>query len=169
MSRKFFRRSDSGEWQEMSGEEYLAFVRDPANKNRYFLDMGNVVLECDEAAYRQYQTEKDHSRYINTGKAETISLDVLLELPDKLVLEIFSDERETEEKYFDRLLLDALRIALKELSKEEYALIFAIYLSENRKTERQLAKQYGISQCAVNKRKKAVLKRLRTAIEKFSS
>lgn len=38
---RYFRRkqnSDAVEWIEMSGAEYLDFVRDPENKDRFFLN-----------------------------------------------------------------------------------------------------------------------------------
>ena len=56
MKTRYFRRkqnSDAVEWIEMSGAEYLDFVRDPENKDRSFLNMKNVVLECSKEEYLQ--------------------------------------------------------------------------------------------------------------------
>ena len=56
MKTRYFRRkqnSDAVEWIEMSGAEYLDFVRDPENKDRFFLNMKNVVLECSKEEYLQ--------------------------------------------------------------------------------------------------------------------
>ena len=45
--------TDVVEWIEMSGAEYLDFVRDPENKDRFFLNMKNDVLECSKEEYLQ--------------------------------------------------------------------------------------------------------------------
>ena len=50
MYTRYFRKKNptSGtadvEWVEMSGEEFYSFVTAPENRNRYFVDMGDVVL-----------------------------------------------------------------------------------------------------------------------------
>ena len=66
MKTRYFRRkqnSDVVEWIEMSGAEYLDFVRDPENKDRFFLNMKNDVLECSKEEYLQSRTEKRRSAY----------------------------------------------------------------------------------------------------------
>ena len=68
---RYFRRkqnSDAVEWIEMSGAEYLDFVRDPENKDRFFLNMKNVVLECSKEEYLQSRTEKRRSDYLAESK-----------------------------------------------------------------------------------------------------
>ena len=71
MKTRYFRRkqnSDAVEWIEMSGAEYLDFVRDPENKDRFFLNMKNVVLECSKEEYLQSRTEKRRSDYLAESK-----------------------------------------------------------------------------------------------------
>lgn len=67
------------EWVEMSGEEFYNFVTAPENRNRYFVDMGDVVLECSKEEYKKFKMEDDHSRYIleQEGGWSTISLSIL--------------------------------------------------------------------------------------------
>ena len=71
MKTRYFRRkqnSDVVEWIEMSGAEYLDFVRDPENKDRFFLNMKNDVLECSKEEYLQSRTEKRRSDYLAESK-----------------------------------------------------------------------------------------------------
>ena len=64
MYKRYFRKKDpccgaaENEWIEMTGREYYRFIKAPENKGRWFIDMGNVVLECTEEEYRcQRQSE----------------------------------------------------------------------------------------------------------------
>ena len=58
MSRKYFRNVISGNWAktikwvEMSYEEYQHFICSPEGKGRFFINMGDIVIEVsqDEAA-----------------------------------------------------------------------------------------------------------------------
>ena len=48
---RYFRRKENCaavEWIEMSGAEYLNFVRNPKNKDRFFLNMKNVVFHIQK-------------------------------------------------------------------------------------------------------------------------
>lgn len=71
MKTRYFRRKENCaavEWIEMSGAEYLNFVRNPKNKDRFFLNMKNVVLECSKEEYLQNRAEKRRSDYLAEGK-----------------------------------------------------------------------------------------------------
>ena len=59
----------------------------------------------------------------------------------------------------DRLHKEKLRLCLPMLTKEEWALVYALYYEE--KNEREYAETLGISQKAVNKRRHKVLDKLR--------
>jgi len=51
--------------------------------------------------------------------------------------------------------------------KESYQLIYQLILSDERKSERQVAKELGTSQATVNRKKHRVLEQLREAISKL--
>ena len=73
MKTRYFRRKENCaavEWIEMSGAEYLNFVRNPKNKDRFFLNMKNVVLECSKEEYLQNRAEKRRSDYLAEGKKD---------------------------------------------------------------------------------------------------
>ena len=40
------------EWIELSGKEFYQFVNSQEGKNRFFIDMGNVVLEVSEQEFK---------------------------------------------------------------------------------------------------------------------
>lgn len=88
------------------------------------------------------------------------SLDRLMEVNYPLK----DDEEKLEEQVIKNVLLDQLGKAVKALSAKEQRLIADVYVWE--KTERQIAKEYGISQNMVHKRKKQALDKLRTLLKK---
>ena len=54
-----------------------------------------------------------------------------------------------------------LYVALSQLDPASYQIIYSYYLAEDHKTESQLAEKLGISQSAVHKQKKKILKNLK--------
>lgn len=60
----------------------------------------------------------------------------------------------------------ALQKALECLDSESYQLIYALYLADTRKTERELARDWGVSQNAINKQKRKILKMLNILVVK---
>lgn len=65
-----------------------------------------------------------------------------------------------------RMEYKALRAALHQLDEEDRLLIQALYLADERKTERELAQERGVSQVAIHKQKKKVLTRLKFLVIK---
>lgn len=71
MSKRFFRKDGSDndvvktKWIEMSREEYYHFITLPEGKGRFFIDMGNVVIEASEEEAKLYAAEKNHHDYIS--------------------------------------------------------------------------------------------------------
>ena len=61
----------------------------------------------------------------------------------------------------------ALYAALAQLDPVSCELILSLYLSKNRKTEKELAEEQGVSQAAINKRKKKILKTLKFLVIKI--
>ena len=60
----------------------------------------------------------------------------------------------------------ALNEALCALDEESYMIIDALILASERKSERDLASEFGLSQKAVNKRKNKILKNLKFLVLK---
>lgn len=66
----------------------------------------------------------------------------------------------------DSIVRKALNEALCTLDDESFILIDALILGQNRKSERDLASEFGLSQKAINKRKHKILKNLKLLVLK---
>ena len=69
-----------------------------------------------------------------------------------------------EDDVIHKIMLDKLRLALDKLSAEELFLIDMLYTQM--KSEREIASELGVSQNAVNKKKKKLLGQLKKFLEK---
>lgn len=176
MYTRYFRKKDSlckpetVEWIEMNGEEYYQFITDPKNKDRHFVDMGDVVLEATAGEARDYKTEMNHNYYIRTWESgwSTVSLYAVEGANGCSGEEVAVDEtQDVEAEVLMRLDSAAVRMALNQLDEASYQLIYALYLARERKTERELAQILGVSQNAVNKQKKKIIKTLKFLVVKF--
>lgn len=77
----------------------------------------------------------------------------------------FTDQRENVEKnVVQQIEIEGLYEAMTVLSKEEKGIIYSIYFCG--KTERETAKELGVSQTTLFKRKHAILEKLRKIMEK---
>ena len=61
----------------------------------------------------------------------------------------------------------ALNEALSSLDEESYMIIDALILGHDRRSERDLAAEFGLSQKAINKRKQKTLKNLKLLVLKL--
>jgi DNA-directed RNA polymerase specialized sigma subunit len=125
-------------------------------KQFYILVKGEKI-PVDEATYRAYKrpvwTEKKRRQRETAGGTIPLSFDALLsdsfDMPDGTDIEAI---------VHDKMVLDALLGALRELSFEEQDLIRDIFYLG--RTERQVAAKLNLSQKAVNKRKRKALGKL---------
>ena len=84
MYKRYFRmrdpkcRPEQVEWIEMTGSEFYRFVNSPESKGRYFIDMGDVVLESSKREAQVHRAEKDHSDYLKEQEDgwSTVSLNL---------------------------------------------------------------------------------------------
>lgn len=176
MSKRYFRKknpsgeADTAQWIEMSGKEYYCFVTNPANKNRYFTDMGDVVLECTEAEYRRYKVQDDHSRYIAEQGENwvTLSLNELEDQGKQNGEEIIASEAEDVcNLAFLNIRKEALRKALRMLSKDDYCMIILKYDPRYAMTEKRIGSLFGLSQSGVSKRIGAIKNFLKKFVIEF--
>lgn len=176
MYKRYFRKKNPNckqeeiEWIEMTGREFYRFVRAPENKNRYFIDMGNVVLETNEVEAREYWAEKARSDYLKKQeqKYTVLSLHALEDEFGCSGEEAIEDPtQDIEKKAMYSMEVGKLYEALAAIDAESYALIYALYLADDRKTERKLAIEYGLSNNAIHKQKKKILKKLKFLVGKM--
>ena len=154
------------EWIAINGEEFYQLITSPAGKGRYFIDMDEFMIESTEAEYKDWRREKNHSDYIREQEAQVQFLS-LHDNSDSSQRELISDmTASTEELAMDSIVRKALNEALCTLDDESFILIDALILGQNRKSERDLASEFGLSQKAINKRKHKILKNLKLLVLK---
>ena len=174
MYTRYFRRKDPKcrpeeiEWIEMSGKEFYRFVNSSEGQGRYFIDMGDVVLEASKREAQIHRAEKDHSDYLKEQEEGWSTLSIYADERGYSGEEIIADEvHDVEAEAIMRIETAALQKALTRLDSQNYQLIHALYLADNQKTEREIAQELGVSQNAINKQKKKILKTLKFLVVKL--
>lgn len=166
---RYFRRkqnSDAVEWIEMSGAEYLDFVRDPENKDRLFLNMKNVVLECPKEEYLQSRTEKRRSDYLAESKRGWTIISLFAQADKESTGEevIPDPDADVEENILHTLAVQRVREVVDALPKEDAALLRALYLQTPPLTLRAYSEKTGIPVMTLHYRKEKLLRLLKQQI-----
>ena len=176
MSKRFFRKDGSDndvvktKWIEMSREEYYHFITLPEGKGRFFIDMGNVVIEASEEEAKLYAAEKNHHDYISKQRKGWLIISLYEAEKEKGFNgeQVLRDSQQlVEDEAIARMEIDAVKKALPQLDENSYSLVYALFLADEPITECDLAKKYGISQAAVYKRKRKILKILENMVIKI--
>ena len=154
------------EWIAINGTEFYQLITSPAGKGRYFIDMDEFMIEATEAEYKDWRKEKNHSDYLREQEAQ-IQLLPLHDREDSGQGDFISDiSASTEEQAMVSILRKVLKEAINSLDDESYTIIDALILAQDRKSERDLASEFGLSQKAINKRKQKILKNLKLLVLK---
>ena len=166
---RYFRRkqnSDAVEWIEMSGAEYLDFVRDPENKDRFFLNMKNVVLECSKEEYLQSRTEKRRSDYLAESKKGRTIISLFAQADKESTGEevIPDPDADVEENILHTLAVQRVREVVDALPEEDAALLRALYLQTPPLTLRAYSEKTGIPVMTLHYRKEKLLRLLKQQI-----
>ena len=176
MYKRYFRmkapkcKPEKIKWIEMTGKEFYRFVNSPEGQGLYFIDMGDVVLESSKREAQIHRAEKDHSDYLKEQEVgwSTVSLYSIENENGCSGEEVARDEtQDVETAAMLHIETSALQQALKCLDLENYRLIYALYIADERYTERELAHKLGVSQNAINKQKKKTLQKLKFLVVKF--
>ena len=157
---------ENGKYMELNYQEFyyrLKLVK--TYQSKYFISIHGMLMEVDEDTYKEFYKTKRHQKYLEERSVKNgdFSYDMLT-TNDFNGKDILVDEMaDTCEKAVGRVMLDRLRQALLLLTEEERRLVLEIFYEE--RSERELAKKYGISQVAIHKRKDRILEKLRRWIE----
>lgn len=129
---------------------------------KYYIRVPEELVEVSEEVYkasrymdRQYKTikEKDSRNHVCSYDAfDTDDMTGAEMIPDQSSLSV-------EDRAIARIMSEKLKKCLYLLSEEERALIISIFYEGL--SEEAAGQQLGISQPAINKRKKRILKKLR--------
>ena len=147
-----------------------------ADKKRIWV-RGQYVEVTDEvyAAYMQsdrkmryFENDLKTERFVLGKEGQVVQIipsreDSLDRLMDENAQQFSGGEESVENIVLHKLEVDKLHTALLQLTKEERALIYALFYEE--KTEREYAEQLGLYRNAVHVRKIKVLKKLKKLLK----
>ena len=167
------------DWLEISGQEFNALVTSEEGKDRHFIRVqsasadkkdGILVMEATKPEYLEWRKEYDHRRYLrNCNKDMSVcSYDALLTDDGNSESEISflaDDTVNIEGDHIRRSEPELLRQALLYLKHSERMLIQALYLGNERVTEKEYAEEKDVTQQAINKQKSRILRKLRKILE----
>ena len=162
------------EWIELSGEEFYELQKKPESKTRYFATLAHpelddvcYVMECTLGEYLKNHKENCelYHKYGLKKKAKRTEVSYYSSVTDLSSLtyeDVIPDENENvEENAIKSIHIERLKVAITKLPLDEQAIIQALYFqNEDGKSERQIAKEFGIPQKTFNCRKKVAIKKL---------
>ena len=163
----------SKRWTRLTGQALYDFLQTERGKKTYFFvdtdDNGvaiGVEIRNTELA-SNLKGDKNHGDYLKQVRDEsgyiTVSFDYFetedgTSTGDEVIP---NNDDSIENDVLRQFDLETLRRALDTLTEDEYALICALFLQDEPMTESEYANQKGTTQQAINKRKKAILKKIR--------
>ena len=183
MSTKFYIKDENGNILSMDGKTRYTllegkaaydFLKTEDGKRRCFhveIDENGdkLGIEANPEIEKQYEADERHARYLRQIEVEcnitVVSANMLVSVAgedDIEMVETFADqETDVACGAMRNMDLQSLRKALSKLSKEEYDLIYQLFLAEEPLTERQYGSVKGLPQKTVNCRKQAILGKLK--------
>lgn len=179
MKRIYFVKKDplinsEDNWIQMNKQEYLAFIHTPAAENRFFAQLDActqddciITVETTKEQAVQCRNEKDHHDYltqneINSG-IQTLSYDESIKDTDAHFSDfsLADQDQNIADQIIEKCDQKTLEKALDSLSDSEYQFIYNLFLSPKRKSEHEMAQDANASQQAINKKKRAILEKIK--------
>ena len=159
---KCFIKTDNG-YEEITYAELLRREEaDSSYKGRRFLPLHGMLMEVTPEEYQAFYQEHNHQNYIQrlSIKNGDISYDMLTNEEQNGANILVDSAPDIVEQVEKRIMLDKLRTSLALLSEEELQMLISLFYLEM--TERDLAREYQISQVAIHKRKQRILEKLKS-------
>jgi len=170
------------DWQEITGNEFLALVRSPEGKNRHFIKLAStnddsgdetIVMESTKSEYVKWRKEKDHADYIRKYQQKSgyqvVSYHAIESANDAEGCtgeETLEDgEVNLEADFMKSVEQGLLKEALAQLSEDEYRLLEYFYMSATKGTVRKYSEITDLPIMTVQNRKKAILKKIKNFLE----
>ncbi|MBQ9990570.1 MAG: sigma-70 family RNA polymerase sigma factor [Lachnospiraceae bacterium] len=144
-----------------------------AEKEKYYVGLNGQNFEVSREVYEVYYKGQRKERYfaedlkrgqkrINPKTGETMVIPSREDSYERLLdteKQFVSDAESVEELVMHSIMVERLDHALKKLTKEELAIIYALFYQEI--SELELAKQLGISRTTLQSRKYKILEKLK--------
>ena len=122
----------------------------------YFIELNGRQIPVGKEVYDAFKRPAWKERKRSQVRAEKeLSLEVFADAG----FEIPSGQALVDEIVEDKLLLDMLSKALSELTEDERFLINELFFND--KSEREIAREIGVSQPAIHKRRNRILVKLK--------
>lgn len=157
---------ESGGYVELS---YMDFCRRRQADQRYldklFIPVQGCLLEVMREQYTDFYRDKERWRYLQKldAKNSLLSLDGFVGGEGNALDFIADESADVAETVIHAVMVDRLKAALPLLSDSEQELIKALFFDGL--SEREIAERNGVSQSAINYRKRKILAKLRKLIE----
>ena len=158
---------DNGAYREIPHTVlFIEKERNPEYADRYFLPFQDCLLEVPFEDYQKEYQDIRRSKYLHkeaerNGEISYDALDSDGINGEEIIRDVYVD---VERDAITQIMIKNLRHAFRQLTEEERELIDSLYYQEE--SERQYAAVLGISQKAVNKRRRKVLGKLKALLEK---
>lgn len=155
---------ENGEYIEITFQElYQRRQNDSSFRERKFLFEDGFLMEVREHEYVSFRKEKRRQRYHKEQAAK--NNDISLEsLTDETLASLSCDPDHEVSKVVERKIMsDALAKALMRLPEKDQLLIYQHHFAGISQSD--LAKMYGVSHQAINKRITGIYQRLKVMIE----
>ena len=138
---------------------------DPFYASKRFIALHNMLMEVSEADYKDFYRTRRRQKYL---REQAVRINLLsfhaLDTPEMSGEDTLVDETvHIEKQIADKLAIEEMLQCLSQLNEEERELISALYFES--KAEHTLAIEYGISQQAVNKRRRKVISKLKALMK----
>ncbi len=157
---------ENGEYIELTNEEFeCRKVNDPTYADRYFIPIQGFLMEVSKEHYQDFYRAKEREAYLKKldAKYGLLSIDAFDTDDDNGTDYISDDTEDVAETVAHLLLLDKLRSVIPMLTEKEQELIQALFFQGM--TEREYAKECGVSQVAIHKRKNRIMAKLKIFLE----
>lgn len=157
----------------LEGQKLYNFLKTKDGRNRCFHveideDGNKIGIETTPEFIKAEESEKNHASYLERQKAksglEIISANsnVRNNETDVQLIETVADVTvDVESEVLKAIEKQNLHKALKQMSVDEYDLIYHLFLAEKPLTERQYGAARGLPQKTVNCRKQVILSKLK--------
>ena len=183
MSTKFYIKDEKGiflstdgktKYTCLEGKALYDFLKTEDGKSRCFhVDIDEngdkIGIEAEPKMVSACAEQRERDRYRAKVKAKLnitiVSANTMVSIPGEddieLLETIVDEDSDVESNAMHNLDLETLRKALHALTREEYRIIYYLYLAKTPMSEQEIAERLGISQQAISKRKKAIFAKLR--------
>ena len=168
-------------FMKLSGKAAYAFLQTEEGRKKRFMktsaheDGGEEeYVEVTVGCMRKHRKEERREQYVSDCIEESGRITIsLYAMEDNDTVDYASGEEliadpdlDVESEVIRKIEIETLRKALKTLTKEEFQLVQELYLSKHPLTVREMGEKLSVHFVTISKRRKAVLKKLKSFFEK---